>query len=441
VAFSVAHNNKTVTLQLVRITKSLACLILSILPITSVFAQLESEAQHLFENSSKSVFQIRVIDNASNNKSSTGTGFLVDESNGLVATNYHVIASAINTPNKYRIELLDQDENIIAATPVNIDVVQDLALVRVLLTDIPALRLAATAPTKGENAYSIGYPFDLGITVIPGTYNGQVEHSVKKLVNFSGSINSGMSGGPALNRAGEVIGINVASAGNQISFLVPVQHLHELVAKTEPNLMADFPSLMVKQLQANSNLTINELLEGDWSTVPLGGAGALGEVTGFLRCWGESKNPEDKIDKNPFWAQRSCQTDHNIYLGRRLTTGKIELQFYWLESDLLISPQFYKFYDRIFRIYRPGNSGREQDLSNWSCEEKFVAIEDENEGIAKTVFCVRAYKKLAGIYDILFLQGSVSDTRQAHMAHFTLSGTTKELALQFTRKFMGSSVW
>ena len=71
------------------------------------------------------------MDTAANNKTSTGTGFVVS-SNGLVATNYHVVSSAVNTPDKYRIELLQEDETTVhLATVVNIDVVNDLALLTV----------------------------------------------------------------------------------------------------------------------------------------------------------------------------------------------------------------------------------------------------------------------------------------------------------------------
>ena len=68
-----------------------------------------AEARTTFERTHDAIYQIRVMDTAANNKTSTGTGFVVS-SNGLVATNYHVVSSAVNTPGKYRIELLQEDE-------------------------------------------------------------------------------------------------------------------------------------------------------------------------------------------------------------------------------------------------------------------------------------------------------------------------------------------
>ena len=90
-----------------------------------------AEARTTFERTHDAIYQIRVMDTAANNKTSTGTGFVVS-SNGLVATNYHVVSSVVNTPDKYRIELLQEDETTVhLATVVNIDVVNDLSLIHI----------------------------------------------------------------------------------------------------------------------------------------------------------------------------------------------------------------------------------------------------------------------------------------------------------------------
>ncbi|HKI75529.1 MAG TPA: hypothetical protein VJ998_12825, partial [Pseudomonadales bacterium] len=103
--------------------------------------------------------------------------------------------------------------------------------------------------------------------------------------------------------------------------------------------------------------------------------------------------------------------------------------------------QFYNYYRRIFRLYRPGNVGGKQDFGNWACNEDFVNVATPKNETTKAVFCARAYKHLPGIYDVLFLQGSVNRKHQAYMIHFTIAGTTKELALAFAKKFMEAGVW
>ena len=55
----------------------------------------------------------------------------------------------------------------------------------------------------------MGNPHDLGMTIIEGTYNGLIQTSRFQKILFSGSLNSGMSGGPAMDDKGRVIGVGV----------------------------------------------------------------------------------------------------------------------------------------------------------------------------------------------------------------------------------------
>src|SRR4030095_8690155 len=65
-----------------------------------------------------------------------------------------------------------------------------------------------------------------------GTYNGLLPHTLYPNVHCTGSLNPGMSGGPTLTHAGTVIGVNVATEGEQISFLVPAERALALLEKT-----------------------------------------------------------------------------------------------------------------------------------------------------------------------------------------------------------------
>ena len=60
------------------------------------------------------------------------------------------------------------------------------------------------------------------------------EKSFHDKILFSGALNPGMSGGPAIDGIGQVVGVNVSTAGNDISFLVPVQFLSVLLDRTDP---------------------------------------------------------------------------------------------------------------------------------------------------------------------------------------------------------------
>ncbi len=53
-----------------------------------------------------------------------------------------------------------------------------------------------------------------------GTYNGLVQRSFYPRIFFGGALNPGMSGGPALDDAGQVVGVNVSKRldGDLLSF-------------------------------------------------------------------------------------------------------------------------------------------------------------------------------------------------------------------------------
>ena len=70
---------------------------------------------------------------------------------------------------------------------------------REVTREMPFFEISDTTPTKGEELFSLGNPHDLGMIVVPGTYNGLKKESFNDRIHFTGSVNSGMSGGPVVN--------------------------------------------------------------------------------------------------------------------------------------------------------------------------------------------------------------------------------------------------
>ncbi|MFQ3322654.1 MAG: serine protease Do [Pseudomonadales bacterium] len=411
--------------------------ILSWMAVSSLLANAQSiDSSQLFSKLHDSVFQIRIIDIASNQKSSTGTGFVVDDGD-TVATNYHVVSNYIERPEKFRIEYETDSGRQGVLALVDVDIVNDLALlVGEDLASQPFV-LAENMPAKGQPIYSMGYPLDLGITVIPGTYNGIPPASIDR-VHFSGSLNSGMSGGPSMNADGHVVGSNVATAGNQVSFLVPVTALKSLLAHYYTNNAAtDFDQRMTEQLTMQQSLLINNMLEQEWLASAIGEATAIGEIPPFIKCWGYT----DDDKKNLFDSvSRRCETEQDIYVARDFRTGKVELEFFWLESAKLDIWRFSHEYERIFSSFMPGNRATSDDVGNFSCQQKLISGSDNRAG-SKAVFCTRAYKHFDGLYDVLFVQGSLANNTKAFVSHFTLSGVGMDEATQFMRQFMKVARW
>lgn len=172
-----------------------------------------SRADEDFAEFYSQVYQIRVISPQAGSKSSIGSGFQVSQ-DGLIITNFHVIASYVHAPERHKIEYQSHTGQKGSLTLLDFDVVNDLALLRHSNPSEKTLRLSDTALQKGQTVYALGNPRDYGTSLVKGPNNGLVEHSYDAQILFSASLNPGMSGGPALNSAGEVVGVNVATAGS-----------------------------------------------------------------------------------------------------------------------------------------------------------------------------------------------------------------------------------
>ena len=402
----------------------------------------DHDAAEVIESYREAVYQIRIIDIASSHKSTIGSGFWLGEPAVLVS-NYHVISSAIATPDKYRIEAIDDAGVVHDVALVDVDVVNDLALMQFESHQpTKSLRVAQQVSTQGEKIYALGYPLDLGLTVIPGTYNGLLEHSALNRVHFSGSLNPGMSGGPAIEEGGSVVGVNVATSGNQVSFLVPIGSLHQLLKNyaNRGKPVDNFKQHMTEQLLSYQARVVGALLALEWPVSKLGEAMAVEEINKFYRCWGFS-NDTNKDEYTQ--VSRSCQSEGDIYLGSRFNTGRLEMQFFWLQADTLNSWRFYNYIESFLGNFVSGNKAQKDDVTKFVCESGLVNKADSKtvSTVAKSSFCTRAYKEYPGLYDVLFISATVDDPRRSYISHFTLSGVSRELSVAFMTKFNEVAIW
>jgi len=403
---------------------------------TNVFA--EEQAEVIFKQLAPSLYQIRLIDKASGEKSSIGSGFQIT-SDGVIATNYHVISGYARHPEKYRIEYLDHNGQKAILSLESVDVINDLALVkREVEQEMPYFKIAQGTPTKGEELYSLGNPHDLGMIVVPGTYNGLKKESFNDRIHFTGSVNSGMSGGPVVNKFAEVVGINVATSGNQIGFLVPHGKLKALFNAYEINPPKSIPFQMMSQLNANQMNLVDTLLENEWQMKRLGQSLIPTIDVPFVRCWGESN--ADKSDALIMIAAANCSIEENTYISNNFFTGSLEMDFRFMDAKELSDTKFYRLYQSQIARVSAGNKAGKDDVTEFHCQHDTVT--PTSHAITnKSVFCTRAYKDFPSLYDVLYLGMSVDRNRQALISHFTISGVSQESAQEFTKKFVEAVSW
>ena len=420
-------------------TRNLRILLL-VLSIFCSIAHSQQTAQNLFGQYRTALYQIKIIELESGNKSSIGSGFQIDTS-GNVVTNYHVVSEYVYNPDKFRIEYLAHDGSEGQLQLVDVDVVNDLALVRKvkLSEQESAFPIAQSLPLQGSAIYSLGNPHDLGMIVVPGTFNGLKKSSFYQRIHFTGSINPGMSGGPVVNKLGEVMGVNVATAGNQIGFLIPLAKIQQLLkSQNLPILNNDqLKPRIQEQLLANQDKLFSMLNKQPWEISELGEAIIPSKITDFISCWGGS-NTSDK-EALYLSVENRCQLDEQIYLHKGLRTGGLEVEFEWLDGESLGEHRFYNFYSQSITGAGAGNIASKTDVTNFRCQQDKVT---NIHGVTnKTLLCLRAYKEFDQLYDVLFVAATLDHAHQGLISHYTLSGVSKESTLVFTHKFMDSIEW
>lgn len=415
-------------------------IILSVLLLFfSQIAHAQEAAQQLFHQYKSGLFQIQIIELGSGTKSAIGSGFGVGEQH-FIATNYHVVSDYVQFPQKYRIQYLTATGEKGDLTLQDFDVVNDLALLKAAKANSSAapFSLAKQLPVQGAPIYSLGNPHDLGMIVVPGTFNGLKKTSFYQRIHFTGSINPGMSGGPVVNDQGQVVGVNVATAGNQIGFLIPLSKLNSLLDSFErPVLPAEFKNKIRRQLLQNQEKLISQLLSIEWKVSQLGKAMVPDSVTDFMSCWGNS-NAENE-EAQYLSVENRCRLGEQIYINRQFQTGAVEMEFEWLESDKFGNHKFYRFFSDRVSGAGPGNPATKDDVSNYRCQNK--AHKNTNQVTSKTVFCLRAYDDYSDLYDVLFIGATLDHSTAGLISHFTLSGVSQPSALAFTQRFLEAISW
>jgi putative serine protease PepD len=163
------------------------------------------------------------IDGRNGSSGGTGTGFIID-ANGYILTNNHVAAMGANGGT---LTVQFKDGSTTKATIVGTNPGYDLAVIKVDKTGLPAVTLGDSSAVRvGDTAIAIGSPLGLEETVTAGiisalnrpvTAGGEGETAFINAIQTDAAVNPGNSGGPLMNAAGQVIGINsaIATLGQQ----------------------------------------------------------------------------------------------------------------------------------------------------------------------------------------------------------------------------------
>lgn len=155
---------------------------------------------------------------------SFGTGFFIDQ-DGLILTNAHVVQGAKS------IIVRNQNGNESLAQIVGVDPVLDLAVLRTSMRSDAILTLEHPVEVSvGDSVYAIGSSFGLPQSVTFGIVSAMhrsISSPLQDFIQTDSAINQGNSGGPLINRDGQLIGVNtmiigVQGGNNGVGFAIPV---------------------------------------------------------------------------------------------------------------------------------------------------------------------------------------------------------------------------
>jgi len=166
-----------------------------------------------------------------------GSGFVIS-ADGYIVTNNHVVEGAT----KVTVVFDDGTEQV--ATIIGTDERTDLAVVKIDGKDLPFVNFEDNASRVGDWVVAVGNPFGLGGTVTVGVISGKGRNiggsSYGDFLQIDAAVNTGNSGGPAFNTAGEVVGVNTAiyspNGGNVgIAFAIPASTAKQIVGQLIEN--------------------------------------------------------------------------------------------------------------------------------------------------------------------------------------------------------------
>ena len=402
---------------------------------------LSLSARKVYEQARTQLVQIRTVLKGRASQTSVGSGFFVS-AQGHIVTNFHVVSEAALKPERHDLVYVTADGREAPVVILQIDVRHDLALLKA--ADVPARRFDAlafrpetNALAQGERIYSLGNPLDVGFAVTEGTYNGLVKRSFYPQIFFGGALSAGMSGGPALDQEGQVIGINVARRvdGEQVSFLVPATFASALLARGRDAapLKGAAYAVVGEQLLAHQAALTERFIAQGWkpATDPRYLVPVPPDV--FMRCWGSS---EPSRTGGLDMERSDCVMDTRIFVGD-FNTGAISVRHESYDGSKLGTLRFAARYAQSFRNESFTRLRAEHQTAP-QCHEDYV----DRQGLPlRAVVCLRAYKKLPQLYDVSVLVATLDQTRAGVQGRFDAQGVSFASALALSRHYIEAYAW
>jgi serine protease Do len=156
-----------------------------------------------------------------------GAGLLVGD--GLVLTNNHVAGG------EKSLQILMDGGGSYAARVVKRNTDEDLALLQIAVKGHAVAKFSSQEPRPAELVFAFGHPWGhrnvLTGGVVSAVTTARTRHGELPIIRSDVQLAPGNSGGPLLNAAGEVLGLNTMIFGGDQSVAIPTSVLRKFLAE------------------------------------------------------------------------------------------------------------------------------------------------------------------------------------------------------------------
>jgi hypothetical protein len=322
------------------------------------------------------------------------------------------------------------------ARVVAIDVINDLAIVDLetggQATATVALPNRQARYLDGVATYAIGNPGQLDLSITAGHLSGNVNSLGPERLHFSGALNEGMSGGPAVTKNGELVGVNVSKmrSAEQISFLVPASAVLSLLetARHRQLRLEEVDAEIGRQLFDYQENIVRHLRAASVSTSVIGSYKVPNLFSDALKCRSRNEPGRDETDeaKKVAYRQttRACGVTFGIHIDDELSiAGPQFVVSHFEKHDLGIL----KFNNLLSQTaFRSMGRNNVAWMAKQQCFRRKILAGPAETLPVNTIVCATRYRKYADLYDIRATITTRNSATQALVIRFSMDAISWE---------------
>jgi serine protease Do len=160
----------------------------------------------------------------------------------------------------------------------------------------------------------------------------------------------------------------------------------------------------------------------------------------WFTCWaqtntGQVPKPRASVDTT------TCNSDTRLFVANDLNTGLIHLAHSYVRTVDLNQFQFAAFLSQQSQVPWIGGFARKW-LTQQRCHEDFVVAAPAAEHPAlRAVWCARAYRDFAGLYDVSVTAITEDRGSEALVSRLSLQAVGYDEAVKLSRRFLEEVQW